>query len=153
VEERLLRKPECGPTEELLELNMKELLIGEWQAELIGVDLLYLEPAAGKFDMRLTLHADGTASCCAGLLESSVEMQPPIPLFPTTWDLSSEQVLSIWEPVPPMPKYGMPDWSRNQIRYDVLSVTDLSLTISDRRFDGEHVIVFRRVDLAAYTQR
>jgi hypothetical protein len=49
-----------------------------------------------------------------------------------------------------MPEYGMPDWSRDRMRYHVLAVTGLSLTLSDRLFDGEMVTVWRRVNREEY---
>jgi hypothetical protein len=39
------------------------------------------------------------------------------------------------------------------MRYDVLAITDLSLALSDRRFDGEMVIVLRRVNRAEHDQQ
>jgi len=73
--------------------------------------------------------------------------------FPTRWELSGDRVLSVWLPVAPMPEHEMPDWSREQVCYDVLAVTDLSLALSDRRFDGEHVIVLRRGNPEEHNRR
>ena len=52
-----------------------------------------------------------------------------------------------------MPEYEMPDWDRERMRFDVLAVTDLSLTLSDRRSDGETVTVWRRVNCEEYNRR
>jgi hypothetical protein len=53
----------------------------------------------------------------------------------------------------PDPKYEMPDWTRDALCYDVLAVSGVSLTISDRRFEGEEIIVLRRVNQEEYLKR
>ena len=47
----------------------------------------------------------------------------------------------------------MPDRSREQLCYDVLLVSGLSLSLSNRRFDGENIIVLRRVNRDDYICR
>jgi hypothetical protein len=131
----------------------REDIVGEWQAELAGVDLLYLEPVGTRFAFRLVLQEDGTADWDFTIPNASPMAPQPTPPFPTRWELSDDRILSIWLPIAPMPDYDMPDWSRQQISYDVLMVADLSLTLSNRRFDGEDVIVLRRVNYEEYNRR
>jgi len=128
-------------------------LVGEWRAELAGVDLLLLELCTDQFALALTLRDDGTAECAFTVPNPPARPPEPAPPFPEQWELSDDRVLSVWLPVAPMPAYGQPDWSREQVCYDVLAVTDLSLALSNRRFDGEQVIVLRRADLEAHTRR
>ena len=47
----------------------------------------------------------------------------------------------------------MPEWSREEVCFDVLSVTDWSLALSNRRFDNEDVMVLRRVVIEEYRCR
>ena len=125
-------------------------IVGEWQTELTGVDLLYLEAIQSEFAFRLVLRQDGSADL--GSLNPPPPSRP-VPPFPTTWDLSDKRVLSIWEPIAPMPEYEMPDWSREQTCFDVLSVAELSLALSNRRFDNESIYVLRRVDQKEFWRR
>ncbi len=120
-------------------------IVGDWLEELSGVDLLYLQPVTGRPPLGMSLHADGTAATRAGPGGVHAVASWPDAPFPETWELSDDRVLSLVIPTPPAPKYGMSDWGRERMRYDVLAVTDLSLALSDRRFDGEMVIVLRRV--------
>jgi hypothetical protein len=127
--------------------------VGDWQCELAGVDLLYLQPAAGPFLKRLTLQADGTAHLTPTGAPVPGAPPPPVPPFPTTWELSPDRVLSLLIPVPPMPEYEIPDWTKEALRYAVLAVTDLSLALSDRPFDGETIFVLRRINREEYDHR
>lgn len=134
-------------------LQWREDIVGEWQAELAGVDLLCLEPVASRFNFRLVLRKDGTAD-----FEFTIPNPPPTPAqptppFPICWELSDDRILSIWMPIAPMPEIEMHEWTREQIAYDVLLVADVSLALSNRRFDGEDVIVLRRVDYEEYKRQ
>ncbi len=131
----------------------QEDIVGDWLEELTGVDFLCLQPITGRVPSAISLRADGTAATRAGTAgEQAVPSRPEAP-FPETWELSEDRVLSLVLPIPPMPEYEMPDWTRERMRYDVLAVTDLSLTLSDRRFDGEMVTVWRRVNREEYDRR
>jgi hypothetical protein len=131
----------------------QENIVGDWLEALSGVDLLYLQPVTGRAPLAICLRADGTAATRADPGgEHAVPSWPDAP-FPETWTLSEDRVLTLLLPVPPMPEYEMPDWSRERMRFDVLAVTDLSLTLSDRRFDGEMVTVWRRVNPEEYFRR
>jgi hypothetical protein len=131
----------------------REDIVGDWLAELAGVDLLYLEPVASGFGLRFVLREDGTADYRPTIPNPPAMPPQPTSPFPTHWELSDDRILSIWLPIAPMPEYDMPDWSREQICYDVLLVADLSLALSDRRFDGEEVIVLRRANHEEYIRR
>ena len=101
----------------------------------------------------MKLRSDGTADyhfMTPNLPDLPPEPSPP---FPERWELSDDRVLSIWVPIAPMPKYDMPEWTQEQTCYDVLAVTDLSLALSNRRFDGEEVIVLKRVNWDEYVRR
>jgi hypothetical protein len=124
-------------------------IVGDWRAALEGVDLLLLEPVADRSALRLVFRPDGTAEYGS----PAPDPTEPVPPFPPRWELSDDRVLSVWLPVAPMPAYGLPDWSREQVCYDVLAITDLSLAVSNRRFDGEQVVVLRRADAEEYTRR
>jgi hypothetical protein len=130
----------------------REALVGEWRPALMGTDLLRMKPTDG-FGLTLTLRADGTAEWDFTSKDSPPQPPEPPPPFPTRWELSADRVLSIWLPTAPMPDYHMPDWSREQLCYDVLAVSAESLALSDRRFDGESVDVLRRVDIQDYCRR
>ena len=125
-------------------------IVGDWLEELSGVDLLYLQPITGRAPAAISLRADGTAATLAGTGGIHAVLSRPEAPFPDTWELSEDRVLSLVVPIPPMPEYGMPDWSRDRMRYHVLAVTGLSLTLSDRLFDGEMVTVWRRVNREEY---
>ena len=124
----------------------REDIVGSWRSELAGVDLLYLEQSAGRFTLELALLPDGTAGYKFTIRNSPALPHEADPPFPITWELSEDRVLSVWLPIPPLPEYEMPDWSREQVAYDVLAVNDMSLALSNRRFDGEDVIVLRRIE-------
>lgn len=95
------------------------------ERKLAGVDLLYLKPVASRFGLRLVLREEGTADYQFTTPNPPTVLPQPTPPFPIRWELSDERILSIWLPIAPMPKYDMPDWSREQICYDVFSVADL----------------------------
>lgn len=137
----------------MLKARVKDDLAGDWRSELSGVDLLYLEPTIARYNLEISLLADGTASWKFRLPGSRETERPERAPFPTTWDVSPDRVLLIWLPIPPMPEYEMPAWSREEICYDILAVSDISLALSNRRFDGEEVIVLRRVDAGAFERR
>jgi len=124
-------------------------IVGEWVEHFKGVDLLFLEPVTGRGPWTMSLRADGTATTNGGS-SSDPAAEPP---FPETWELSDDRILTLAVPIPPMPEYGMPAWSRERQSYDVLALTDLSLTLSDRRFDGETVTVWRRVNADEHFRR
>jgi hypothetical protein len=130
-------------------------LVGTWTQELCGVDLLYLDPVAkfGLGRVTMTLRADGTCSSTSDSPRERARPPRPEPPFPETWELSDDRVLTFVIPRAPMPEYEMPDWGRERMCYDVLAVTDISLALSDRRFDGEMVTVWRRVDQDAHMKR
>ncbi len=131
----------------------QENIVGDWLEALSGVDLLCLQLVTGRAPLAIRLRADGTAATRAGTAsEHAVPSWPEAP-FPETWDLSEDRVLTLVLPVPPMPEYEMPDWTHERMRFDVLAVTDLSLTLSDRRFGGEMVTVWRRVNPEEYNRR
>jgi len=67
--------------------------------------------------------------------------------------LSTDRVLSIWIPIARRPQDGLPEWTRQEVAYDVLDVTDLCLAISNRRFDEKDVIVMSRVNKEEYDHR
>jgi hypothetical protein len=133
----------------------REDIVGEWQAEFAGTDLLYLQPVAGRYCMRLAFRADKTADFKFSLPNAPTPAPTSSGPFPITWTLADDRVLSIWLPVPPMPDPDCkePDWTREEVCYDVLAVTGPSLTISNRRFDGEEIIVLRRVNDQEYRKR
>jgi hypothetical protein len=131
----------------------REDIVGKWWSELIGSDLLMMERCTACDTRVLNLRSDGTADFDY-VTPDPPDLSPrPSPPFPERWELSDDRVLSIWVPIAPMPKYGMSEWSREQTCYDVLSVTDLSLALSNRRFDGEEVIVLKRVNWDEYVRR
>lgn len=124
----------------------REDIIGEWQPERCGVDLLYLEPAAGHYDSRLSIRADGTW----GWPNTGDTGDIGLPAgMRWLWDLSADHVLSLWTPIAPMPEYDMPDWSREEKQWLVLSVTGLSLALAD----SHQVVLFRRVERESYDHR
>jgi hypothetical protein len=128
-------------------------IVGEWQEELAGSDLLDMRPTVNGARHHLILRGDGTADyqfAPPNPLPRPTETTPP---FSTRWELSDDRVLSLWLPIGPMPEYDMPEWSREEICFDVLSVTDWSLALSNRRFDREDVIVLRRVDREEHNRR
>jgi hypothetical protein len=127
-------------------------IVGEWQEELTGSDLLEMKPIAKGSRHHIVLRADGTADYAFGPRDPACTTEPTPP-FPTRWELSDDRVLSIWLPIAPMPEYDMPEWSREEICFDVLSVTDRSLAMSNRRFDYEDVMVLRRFDSGAPNRR
>jgi hypothetical protein len=139
-------------TDKALVAQWRASIVGDWLEELSGVDLLYLQPVAGRPPLVMTLRADGTAATRAGTGGIHAVASWPEAPFPETWELSNDRVLSLVIPTLPAPKYGMPDWGRERMRYDVLAVTDLSLALSDRRFDGEMVVVLRRVNRGEHDQ-
>jgi hypothetical protein len=128
-------------------------IVGDWRTELTGTDLLCLGPVEERFRLEVTLRADGTAFWRYPQDSSSDASGRAAPPFPQTWELDEDRVLTILIPIPPMPEYELPDWSQDAVRYDVLAVTDISLGLSDRRFDGEKVIVLRRVNAEEYERR
>src|SRR5262245_5028093 len=138
---------------EELVARWREEIVGDWRSELAGVDLLYLGPSGGRFTLSLALRPDGTAGYDFTLPDPPARPAQPEPPFPPRWELSDERVLSVWLPVPPMPAYGLPEWSREQVCYDVLAVTDVSLCLSSRRFDVEDVLVLRRVNRDEFDRR
>ncbi|HEV3084077.1 MAG TPA: hypothetical protein VGY66_30115 [Gemmataceae bacterium] len=60
----------------------REDIVGEWQAELAGVDLLYLEPVGTRFAFRLVLLEDGTADWDFTIPNPSPMAPQPTPPFP-----------------------------------------------------------------------
>jgi hypothetical protein len=137
---------------DLLEI-WRDDIVGDWEAVLAGSDLLLLAPVVTRFSLKLKLGQDGTAQ-----YKFTIPNQPDLPPeptspFPFTWNLSIDRILCIWIPISPMPEYHMPDWTREELCYDVLSVTSMSLAISNRRFDNEDVIILRRVNTEEYDRR
>jgi antitoxin ParD1/3/4 len=128
-------------------------IVGEWREELTGSDLLDLKPVGDDYRRTLVLRADGTADYDVAAPDSPPRPPEPTPPFPTRLALSDDRVLSIWLPIAPMPEYDMPDWSREEVCFDVLSVMDWSLALSNRRFDYEDVMVLRRVDCEEFNLR
>jgi hypothetical protein len=137
---------------ELLD-QWRDDIVGDWRSELAGVDLIDLEPSAGRFTLDLAFRADGTAVYDLTIPNPPAMPQEPSPPFAITWELSDDRVLSVWLPIAPMPQYEMHEWSRDRVSYDVLAVTDQSLALSNRRFDREVVIVLRRVNRVEYDRR
>jgi hypothetical protein len=139
-------------TDKNLVAKWREDIVGDWLEELEGTDPLNLQPVTSRTPKAMSLLADGTAVLRA---ETDVDIAPSFPEAPflETWELSEDRVLSLWVPIAPMPEYDLPDWSRDSLRYDVLDVTDLSLTLCDRRFDGETVKVWRRINREDYNRR
>lgn len=124
----------------------RQNIAGEWQAGLRGADLLELRPA----DRNGVLHLrpDGTweSHDSRPAIERSPELVAP---FEATWELSDQRILSLWTPVAPMPEYDMPEWSREEKQYFVLSVSDASLGLAD----SHQVVVYRRIDCEEYDRR
>jgi hypothetical protein len=126
-------------------------IVGEWREESRASDLFDLEPVRDDDGRHtLVLRADGTADYT---VEAPDSPPAPTPPFPTRWELSDDRVLSIWLPIAPMPEIDMPEWSGEEVSFDILSVTDWSLALTNRRFDREDVMVFRRVDREQFTLR
>jgi antitoxin ParD1/3/4 len=128
-------------------------IVGEWREELTGSDLLDMEPVGSGYRHTLVLRGDGTADYTVAAPDSPPRPTETMPPFPPRWELSDDRVLSIWLPIAPMPEYDMPEWSREEVSFDVLSVTDWSLALSNRRFDREDVMVLRRVDREEFNLR
>jgi hypothetical protein len=144
----------------LIEGKMGDLLtqwrkdiIGDWKSELFGTDLLTLAPSVARFRFTLKLRVDGTADYNFTTPNSAAMPPQPTPPFPIQWELDDDRVLCILTPIAPMPAYGMLDWSQEPMCYDVLSVTEVSLSIGNRRFDGEDVIVLRRINCDEFNRR
>ena len=117
-------------------------IVGDWQPERRGVDLLYLEPT-GQHEAQLSIRADGTW----GWPHSDGADLPPRLRWP--WELSDDLVLSMWTPVAPMPEHDQPEWSREEKQWLVLAVTPVSLAIAD----SHQVVIFRRVNREEYDRR
>jgi hypothetical protein len=125
----------------------RENIVGHWQPELYGVDLLCLGPTAGRFDAPLLIRPDGTWGQ-PGREETGIPPDLPARLrWP--WELADDRVLSLWTPVPPMPEFHLPEWSRQEQQWLVLAVTGLSLALAD----SHQTVVFRRVDREDYDRR
>ncbi len=127
-------------------------VVGEWREELTGSDLLDMKPVVEGPRHVLVVRGDCTADYTFGPRDPMAPTGPTAP-FATTWELSDDKVLSIWLPIAPMPEYDMPEWSREEVCFDVLSVTDRSLALSNRRFDYEDVMVLGRVDIEEHRRR
>ena len=122
-------------------------IVGDWQPELCGSDLLLLGPSAGRFDARLTIRADGT---WGWPYPPDRTLPPELPArFRWPWELAEDRVLSLWAPVPPMPQYEAHEWSREEKQWLVLAVTHLSLALADSHF----TIVFRRLNREEHLRR
>ncbi|OWK47158.1 hypothetical protein [Fimbriiglobus ruber] len=121
-------------------------IVGVWQPELCGVDLLHLKPAAGQFDKPLTVRGDGTWAWPSPTNKSPTDFPPP---EWWSWGLADDRMLSLWTPVAPKPAYGLPDWSHEEKPWLVLAVADQCLALSE----GHQTIVFRRVDRDEYDRR
>ena len=120
-------------------------LIGIWRSWLDATQLDAPTPVEPRFVQEIALRAEGTADWRFLAHEGdslTPETEPP---FPTTWETEPEGRLAIYLPIAPMPEYEMMDWTREAVRYDVLSITPDTLTLSDRRYDGESITVFQRM--------
>jgi hypothetical protein len=124
-------------------------LVGTWRCESRGIsenDLRPIPPGKGK---ELLLRADGTAEYhwldAQGRPTSAAE-DPAAPFPPTwVWEKNGKGVLTILVPIAPMPDYDIPDWTREEMSYQVLNVSADKLILSDRPFDGEFVEVYVKV--------
>jgi hypothetical protein len=113
-------------------------VVGEWEPALSGPSLLHLRRAR-RPRTRLILRRDGTADWPGHRPPGSPPL-PPAP-FPMAWRLSDDWVLTIVRPVPPMPWYDMPDWSREEEDFRVLESEGDVLCLAC----GDVYTVFRRV--------
>jgi hypothetical protein len=113
---------------------------------LCGLDLLHLEPAAGRFDAQLRILADGTWDDGADRPALPADLPERIGW---RWELADDRVLSLWGPVRPIPEYHQFEWTREEKQYLVLAVTDLSLALAD----SHTTVVYRRSDTDAYFRR
>ncbi|SIO03624.1 hypothetical protein SAMN05444166_2140 [Singulisphaera sp. GP187] len=119
-------------------------LTGIWRSEVSGTDLTDLSPVEPRFMEEIILRGDGTADLrwlSPELKSLACNSDAP---FPIIWETSSDGMLSIYLPIAPMPEYEIVDWIQDAIRYDVLSIMPEAMTLSDRRYDGESITVFRR---------
>ena len=100
-------------------------------------------PAEGV--QEFTFRADGTAEWRFVYPRHFKDLpsQKPKP-FPETWEVAAPGTLSVWVPIAPMPEYELPDWTREEQRYEVVAVTPDTLTLSDLPYDGASVLVCRR---------
>jgi hypothetical protein len=106
--------------------------------------LAELNPVEPRFIKEIALRADGTADLrrlSPERIRPASNTEPP---FPITWETSREGRLTIYLPIAPMPEYEIMDWIQEAKRYDVLSISSDTLTLSDRAYDGELITVFRR---------
>jgi hypothetical protein len=94
----------------------------------------------------LVFRPDGSAEWRFLHPRSFPDIKDPGPSpFPETWEVRQPGTISVWIPCPPMPDYGMDEWTREEKRYAILEMTPDTLTLSNRPYDGESVIVYRRV--------
>ena len=119
-------------------------LIGTWRSELAGTDPADLTPIEPQFLEEMTLRSDGTALLRRISPQSEALQYKTPPPFPMTWENNEKGMLVIYVPVQPMPEYGIFDWIQGARRRDVLSVSQDTLMLSDRSYDGELITTYRR---------
>jgi len=119
--------------------------IGRWRADHeTWPDGRQVALPAHQID-ELVFRPDGTAEWRFLHPRSFPDIRDPGPSpFLETWE-AREGAISLWIPIAPMPEYGMDEWTREEKRYAIVAMTADTLTLSTRPFDGESVVVYRRV--------
>jgi len=120
--------------------------IGTWRADHeIWPDGRFIPLRPERVD-ELVFRPDGTAEWRFLHPRSFPDIRKPgTAPFPETWDVRQPGTISVWIPIAPMPKYGIEEWTREEKRFAIVAMTADTLTLSTRPFDGEDVIVYRRV--------
>jgi hypothetical protein len=127
-----------------LQAPLEPALVGCWRSCLNGTGLDKLTSVEPRSMLEIVLDAEGTAEWRWPKPQNELPVHEPEPPFPTTWETSPDGTLTIYLPIAPMPEYEIMDWIREAVRYDVLSITPDTLTLSNRRYDGESITVYRR---------
>lgn len=128
-----------------LVVQWRKGIVGDWLTVSFGPSLLDQEPVKPKSQYTIRYQADGTVLSRLG--ETGDFLGRPGAPFPETWEITDDRILWHRIPLPPIPEpqYEQPDWYYDSVFEDVLTIDDHCMALSNLRFDGEFITLYKRV--------
>lgn len=125
-----------------------ERISGRWRAALSGTCIKNLTTVDHEWVSEFWLQSNGKAQFTFPNQKETIQDNSAASTMLEQWSIVDGRTLTIQSPVPPMPEYGIEEWSENVSQYDIMILDADQMLLNDRPFDGELITLYERFEEA-----